>query len=427
MLEHFAGEMQRIYPLVGMLELVERVPREGVAAFESRESRALGRPFKIRTFDYNLTRAWQPPADREAYYVVTLMEPAAKGMESMLGLDIQSSDEQRRALSESIRTGRSTVSRPFELASGSPGYVLIRPVDRNHSRFAKIVVRSNSLDSLPWLRDQGDLNIVIRDRDLAAGDARGVLYRKTNASTSVLDGYFLPTFSREMGTGDGEGDPYVIEVSKQMRWQDLDLPVLIGMVLIQFVVLMLLLRLAMEHANLDRERHEHELRLAYMASHDSLTGLPNRSLLTDRIEQALIRVGRESGQLALLFLDIDQFKAVNDTYGHDTGDRFLMATAETILDTVRAQDTVARLAGDEFVVLLEDVGSRLEVERVVKKIRGKLMSSACKGYRELGVGVSIGVAMYPENGTDANSLLRYADTHMYGEKRGSPLATALML
>lgn len=427
MLARYAAEMRRVYPQIHMLLLAERIPREELGAFEQRESRVMGRSFRVRTFGFGRSRSWQPLADRETYCPVTMVEPANAATDSLLGLDIQSSDQQRLALLASMGSGHAVTSRPFELPSGALGYVVIRPVENKPSYFATIVVRADSLASALGLRDEGDLDIVIRDGDPPNGGSE-VLYRQVNTSRNLggLWDNWLPTFSREISGAEGDRDRYVIQVSKQMRWQDLDLPAMVGTGVAQLAVLVLLVKLAIEHTNRDRERRQHESRLAYMASHDSLTGLPNRSLLMDRLEQAILRAQREPGRLALLFLDIDRFKAVNDTYGHDAGDRFLMAMAETIRETVRAQDTVARLAGDEFVVLLEEMGARPEVEQVVGKIRSKLMDSACRGYRELGVGVSIGVATYPENGTDAMTLLRYADTHMYGEKRGG-LATALMI
>lgn len=419
MMTSYANEMRRVYPQIYMLEMIERVPREDLTSFESRQSRLLGRPFRVRTFDYSGTRAWLPLADQENYYVITLMEPSSSGDESVLGLDVLSSREQALALNAAIRSGRTEISLPYEAANGFNGYAMIRPVDATRSRFAKVIVRSDEFTKLLWLNRQNDLDIVIRHRAFPDGDPAGVLY-SSHAEGGDGEGRFLPRFhsSQMLGT---DGDlPFVIEVSQQLRWGDLDLPQMLVLLLFEGVVLVLLVRLAMEHHNRDLERQAQEIRLVYMANHDSLTGLPNRSLLMDRLEQAILRAKRDSGMFGLLFIDIDRFKAVNDTYGHDSGDRFLMITAEVLSETVRAQDTVSRLSGDEFVILLERIERREELAKIAAKIRDRFISQVCSGYSDLGVGISIGLAMYPDDGEDAFSLLRHADTHMYGQKKSNP-------
>jgi chemotaxis family two-component system sensor kinase Cph1 len=156
-----------------------------------------------------------------------------------------------------------------------------------------------------------------------------------------------------------------------------------------------------------------ESRLAELALHDSLTGLPNRRLLMDRLEHALKR--HERGlPLALLFIDLDGFKRVNDTLGHDAGDALLVRTAERILAETRAQDTVARIGGDEFVVLCETAGPR-EAELIAGRIRESLRTTFEHDDRQLPVGASVGIAI-PRPGGGPQDLLREADAAMYDAK-----------
>ncbi|HEX8980869.1 MAG TPA: diguanylate cyclase [Parasulfuritortus sp.] len=426
MVARYASQMREIYPQVYMLELVEKVPRDDLPNFEKRESALLKTSFRIRTFDYGVSRTWLPPDDKADYYVVTFMEPASRSSAQVLGMDIESSQAQAIALRKAIRTGRSAISNPYHIVTGPWAYMMIRPVDMKRGRFAKIVVRTDTFGELFWLRNQRDISVTIHQADFAAGDPRGLLYHHAAQPAGRLESMFLPEFKWRKDLRASGDDPFIIDVSKQMRWSDLDWPVVVGMLLVQVIILLLLLKMAKEHYSHDRERRGHELRLAYLASHDTLTGLPNRTLLLDRMEQAILRAKRSSTRLALLFLDIDHFKAVNDTYGHDAGDRFLMTMADSIKETVRAQDTVARLSGDEFVVLLERMEQREEVDRIARKIKENILGELCTGYGELGVGVSIGVAMYPDNGADAYSLLRHADTQMYKAKKGH-IPTTLML
>ncbi|MCG4453959.1 diguanylate cyclase [Pseudomonas sp. MMS21-TM103] len=166
------------------------------------------------------------------------------------------------------------------------------------------------------------------------------------------------------------------------------------------------------------ERQQMLSRLQFMAQYDQLTQLPNRALLYDRLHTALTRARRDQTQLSLLFLDLDKFKQVNDTFGHTIGDLLLQLVAERIRQCVRESDTVARLGGDEFVVLLEDFHSPDHALLVAEKIRLALNQPFdLNGMAHL-VLPSIGVAFYPQHGIDAQQLLKHADNAMYVAKKG---------
>ena len=158
-------------------------------------------------------------------------------------------------------------------------------------------------------------------------------------------------------------------------------------------------------------------RLQRMARHDELTGLLNRAFLHDRIESALARARRSGGRFSLVFLDLDKFKQVNDNYGHTVGDRLLQEVARRLLQCVRETDSVARIGGDEFVLLLEDVEHLASVERVTAKLRQELGRGLCIDGHPLRIIPSIGLAHYPEDGDRLETLLKHADAAMYREKR----------
>lgn len=161
--------------------------------------------------------------------------------------------------------------------------------------------------------------------------------------------------------------------------------------------------------------------MAHMAHHDQLTGLPNRFLFLDRLGQMLIQAKRRDTSFAVLYLDLDDFKAVNDTRGHAAGDSLLSAVAMRLLGCVRESDTVARMGGDEFTILLPDIHDLANVERIVAMILKAISSPFFIGGGECVVGVSIGVAIYPLDGLEADPLLSAADTALYkvkGEGRG---------
>lgn len=159
-----------------------------------------------------------------------------------------------------------------------------------------------------------------------------------------------------------------------------------------------------------------EEKLNFLAQHDALTRLPNRVLLEDRLLRAISRARRSSKRLAVIFLDLVDFKKVNDSVGHHAGDLLLQIVAQKLSSCVRAEDTVARLGGDEFVVLLEEISTNLNISLVVEKILHSLSQPAMVDGRQVSVGSSIGIGLYPQDGQDAGDLIRNADAAMYRAK-----------
>ena len=164
------------------------------------------------------------------------------------------------------------------------------------------------------------------------------------------------------------------------------------------------------------ERKEHEAVLEYQANHDSLTGLPNRSLLRDRIDQAIARARRENIMAAVVFVDLDHFKLINDSLGHYVGDRLLLEVASRLKSCVRGNDTVARQGGDEFVLVLAEQHSEDEMLAVVGRLLDAISQPWVDGGQEYGISCSIGVSCYPRDGADPDALLRCADAAMYQAK-----------
>lgn len=165
-------------------------------------------------------------------------------------------------------------------------------------------------------------------------------------------------------------------------------------------------------AELEHRRSE----LEHLARHDALTGLPNRALFDDRMAVALAAARRDDGRLALLFVDVDHFKPINDRLGHVVGDRVLEGVAARIRQCIRESDTAARVGGDEFVVLLPGVASAADAARVADKIRAAIDRPFVIDGHALAVSVSMGLAHYPQDGTDATALARHADRAMYRDK-----------
>ncbi len=156
--------------------------------------------------------------------------------------------------------------------------------------------------------------------------------------------------------------------------------------------------------------------ISHLAEHDSLTGLPNRLLLRDRLGQAIMRASQDTDRIALLFLDLDGFKHINDSLGHAVGDKLLQSVAKRLRDCIRTPDTVSRQGGDEFVVLLQDVHEPEDAAVAAIRILKAVAEVHSIDHHDLCVAASIGVSLYPEDGLDAETLIKNADTAMYQAK-----------
>ncbi|HHH47225.1 MAG TPA: EAL domain-containing protein [Thiotrichales bacterium] len=167
---------------------------------------------------------------------------------------------------------------------------------------------------------------------------------------------------------------------------------------------------------LEQERLQHIEELKYQAEHDSLTALPNRLLATDRLSHAIRRARRNDRLVGVLLMDLDNFKRINDTLGHDIGDRLLTEIATRFRHCIRQNDTVARLGGDEFLVLLDDIDHADEIIPVAEKLRESALKPVHVEGRQLHTSVSIGAAVYPRDGEDSRTLLKAADSALYQAK-----------
>jgi len=165
------------------------------------------------------------------------------------------------------------------------------------------------------------------------------------------------------------------------------------------------------------QRKQLEHKLAYIATHDSLTGLPNRFLFNDRLALAITQTERNASKLAIMMIDLDLFKNVNDTLGHSAGDEVLKAAGDKLTRILRKYDTCARLGGDEFILLLTEINSVKDAVQIAARIVALFQVPFIVNGSEFGITASVGIAIYPEHGNDGESLLKNADTAMYQVKR----------
>ncbi len=157
-------------------------------------------------------------------------------------------------------------------------------------------------------------------------------------------------------------------------------------------------------------------KLKYLSTHDTLTGLPNRSLFDERFTKALAHSERLNQKLALLFIDLDHFKYYNDKYGHDMGDSLLIQAADRLTKNIRKNDLIARMGGDEFVVLIEELKDKEELEKVIQRILNQFADPFFFDKGQLNLTLSIGISIYPDHATEKKSLLKAADIALYKAK-----------
>lgn len=292
---------------------------------------------------------------------------------------------------------------------------------------AKLVGRdSTSLDSTLVMQANGVLFSVILPRELPQSVSKrwkdGSLLRVTGICNAQVNAFLV-------GIGDGIVKPESINVL--LRNAD-DIAVLrspswwtpqrtwvafgaIGLVVAVCLAWIGILRHLVR--NRTKELHASQERLRYQAQHDALTELPNRTLLHDRLSVAFSRARRFSGHIGLLMVDLDGFKKINDVMGHQAGDELLRKVAERLSGAVRATDTVARVGGDEFVILLADIHDAREAEEVATKLVAVLAEPIVIVGKPVRITASVGVTTYPEDSESEETLMKLADEAMYREKQ----------
>lgn len=209
---------------------------------------------------------------------------------------------------------------------------------------------------------------------------------------------------------------YLVEISRKYEKYEVD--ELFTLLIILFIALIFIVFRKNKYLKLEiAKRKAAEESIKKIAFYDCLTGLPNRDLCMNRFENMLLNAARTSSVVAILFIDLDDFKKVNDTYGHDCGDTLLKQVTHRLLKRLRKGDTLSRFAGDEFIILLESIGSRDNVVVLTKELINCLRLPFKIKTAEIQIGISIGIAMSPNDGQDAAMLLKYADMAMYQAKR----------
>lgn len=416
-------------PHIFALEIVQVINKHDLADFVA-QKRSHGIPnFSVKSFSYDSDRKWQALEEKDYYYPLVFMEPMRAGSEDVLGLDMESIPFLKQAVTDSLQRRASVASHPFKLVEGILAYVVFCPITqtfhRDDSPFAldtpdqlvvDMVIDAAKLvqpEKFPLFKGG---EVIIYHKDFPADDEKGQLLKMSAEPRSAMEAAVFPAFvyNKSLAT---LGEPFSVVIKRQVGWSDLSLGLLSLMALLGILSSLIIVAYLRQFQQSRILQIENQNRLWQLANYDTLTGLPNRMLLLDRLNQLLSRALRQGTCLAVIFTDIDDFKTINDTYGHEAGDELLRFVAERLRTAIRTEDTVARLSGDEFVILIENIESRERVGAVSQKIQRHLADGFSIDGKLISVRMSFGIALFPDDGGNPETLIKKADMDMYTDKK----------
>jgi diguanylate cyclase len=395
-----------------------------------RKSAHLAAMHRLGLVDYLIL----PEGQREAYAPITQRKAYFGSNRAGIGFDLWVDPVRRLAMERARDSGMASITGKVRLfvdteAEVSPGFIMYLPIFAKGQAHDSIAQRRASL--VGWLslsfhmsdfmaslfgQQTPGLTLAIYDDVVATDDTR--LYRSADdasqyppASTALSAHEYMVvaghTWMLEMGT--------TPEFARRFDRSATTVIAVTGIGLSCSLALLVWLMLT-GRARALRLAASMTEELRHLAQHDPLTGLPNRTLFSDRVNQELARAKRQNGQFAVIFIDLDSFKPVNDTFGHEIGDLLLQQAARRIEASIRASDTVSRIGGDEFVVLMSGLSGGDAALGLAEKIRQTVRQPYVINSHELLISCSLGIAIYPNDGTDEPSLTKSADAAMYRAK-----------
>jgi len=409
---------------VRIIGVVERVPARKKAAHVAAMRRLGYGDYEIR-----------PPGERDLYAPVIQREPEIGRFQAPLGYDTWSDPVRQKALNKALESGMAAISGKVRLAidqkaKPSAGFIMYLPVFARGKPHDTLAQRQANL--IGWVyasfhmhdfmaslygRQSPGLRLDIYDGVDPTEDA--LIYSSADDATShSINDRRMLSATEYMVVG---GHNWTLSLSTEKQFQKLfgrDAALVVAVIgvglSVSLAVLVWLMVTGRDRALRMAAEMTEELR--HMAQHDPLTKLPNRALFSDRLQHELARAKRQNGRFALIFLDLDNFKPINDNYGHAVGDKLLQHLAQRLQKAIRASDTVGRIGGDEFVVLMTDLPASNDAVDLAEKIRLTVRQPFAIDGAELKVSGSLGIAIYPDDGTDEITLSKRADEAMYHAK-----------
>lgn len=424
----YAQQIVARYPHICCLELISRVQHKDLAALTRLQQRRGYPDFAVHGYSYETDRRLLPRKDKPSYYPIVFMEPSSEqSRREVVGLDMDSSAGLRQILHDSAVNNRSMVTLPFRLIEGAWAYLIVRPAEaarvadgarvnfarRRGQQYVALVVKAAALQPAANTLPKG-FAVTLQHHVRASGDAAGLLFQLKAADATALERWIFPV-SDETVRLSQRAQPFVMTMRWQPGFAEFGWP---GFFLLCLSLLSLLYVMLAAYRQFLRVQHSQRqsIRLLEdMADTDALTGLPNRRAL-DAAVQRWQRPGDAAAHYGVLFLDIDNFKPVNDRFGHPTGDLVLRLSADRLRSVVRPDDLLVRLGGDEFVILLKSALSAKQLALLWQRLQSAIEAPIRIAGHEILLGVSIGIAYSPQDGNSIDALIKSADARMYEHK-----------
>lgn len=415
------------YPEIYMMEVAKRVSHEERTSLVQQMREAGYSDFEIHTFGYETDRETHLSPEKPVYYPIVFIEPELPQALGVLGLDLaDTSSTLKHALERSYALQTLVASEPFDLIEDRRGYVLYRPIVEvmnnalvelklEQELYALIVIDTSTL--IPDEVKEHPRLILTLSHTNGSTHGDHVLIRVDNSvePVGILDN-LLPTLE-DRRILDSPSQPFSLDLQYQVGWNAFTKQRFL--VFSTAAVITLLIALLCERILYKRklQKDSNYQRLARLANYDTITGLPNRILLLDRLEQAIRHGKRNQTSFVVMFIDLNDFKSINDRHGHNVGDKVLNTVGMRLSRLMRDEDTVARIHGDEYVVLLGAVSDDDAIEKIVAKVKSSFLEPITVDRDEILVSMGIGCAVYPDDGESADALLATSDRRMYKEKR----------
>lgn len=422
----YAASTKVSFPHIYMIEVARKVALADEKSLEDSLRKGWRADFAIKDFSDLTGVSSKSDKQKTASWPILFMYPLLPETQAIYGVRLETVDYLSHPMALAQQNTKPVVSPVFSLYEGEPAFILLQEVSRSitsaspdlnffgDTMMALLLIKTQAL--VPSGSKGNERNRVHVSAWLApVVNPQSLLFELPAVAAGMHDRLFLPIFLRQIMI-DNSSQPTLMKFEQQLRWVDLlSLEMMVILALLGGALLVVPWVTMRHYLALDRAEAEHE-RSSYLATHDLLTGLPNRYLFMDRFEQACQRWRRDGNSFALLLLDLDHFKAINDQHGHEAGDQVLIASSKRMAAELRACDTVARHGGDEFVILLGSVLNAEDAEAVGNKLLAAFVEPIKTTAGLLKVSCSIGIAVCPEHGESLDVLRKAADKAMYQSK-----------
>ncbi len=424
-LSQVSSNLLQRYPFLYMFEVAKRLHKSERKQFEE-QIQTIYPGFYIRRFDYEKTRQWYPSEEKEVYYPIIFQEPHYQDNRNILGLDLLSSTMLVEAMVASRKKGIAIASRPFTLAENFKGYVIHRaiksshmdqPVGFNYHYYGLLVIATDKLFTLEKIERQPSYFSVLNPSYDYYSDDEAIVFESGTMLNSETYSSIFPVLSfRKSLSGQIPSQPFIIESQYQLTWRDFSYEmiatILLAMLLVPLFARIYSKKFLYEEISKIDDKDE----LYQLANFDSLTGLPNRVRLFDHVEMLIAKGSRKGEGFTLFFIDLDNFKPINDEHGHVVGDYVLHEFSLRLAEHIRENELLARLGGDEFILVVENEVNHATVEIIENRIKKLFVDPIIYGPNKFYLKFSIGSASYPVDGKNIMSLLEKADQDMYRQK-----------